>query len=198
LIQSDRSLCVLPLYHMNAQVVTLLATLWSGGSVVLPSHFTADSFWEWAAGYGCTWFALTPTLISQLLEAPDPTPGHPPRGLGGVRFARSSSAPLAVAQQQAFEQRFQLPLIEAMGMTEAGGAMFSNPLPPKPRKAGSIGIPWGFEAKLVDPQGVEVGDGDLGEIAVRGPSIMMGYFRTLQRPSRCSTLGVFCVPETGP
>lgn len=171
LTPGDRSLCVLPLYHMNAQVVTLLATLWSGGSVVIPSHFTTDSFWKWAGDYGCTWFALTPTLISQLIEAP----GAAPRGPGKVRFARSSSGPLAVARQRMFEERFQLPLIEAMGMTEAGGAIFSNPLPPKVRKAGSIGIPYGFEAKLVNPWGVEVETGELGEIAVRGPSVMMGY-----------------------
>lgn len=174
---SDRSLCVLPLYHMNAQVVTLLSTLWSGGSVVLPKQFSAAPFWEWVVTHGCTWFALTPTLVHQLLETAGTIPGDRISGRGIVRFARSSSGPLAVAQQQAFERRFQLPLVEAMGMTEAGGAIFSNPLPPKPRKVGSIGIPWGFEAKLLDPMGLELGVGELGEIAVRGPSIMMGYYK---------------------
>jgi acyl-CoA synthetase (AMP-forming)/AMP-acid ligase II/acyl carrier protein len=177
LSEKDRSLCAMPLYHMNAQIVTLLSTLWSGGIVVLPSNFTVNSFWAWGSGYACTWFALTPTLISQLLEASKPV--RAPSGLEDVRFARSSSAPLALPQYLAFEKHFRLPLIEAMGMTEAGGAIFTNPLPPRVRKTGSIGLPWGFEVKVMDHHGAEVPDGEIGEITVRGPSVMMGYFDDL-------------------
>ena len=64
----DRSLCVLPLYHMNALTITLLPTLLSGGRVVLPRRFNANSFWPWVTEYRCTWFALVPTLISHLLQ----------------------------------------------------------------------------------------------------------------------------------
>src|SRR5262245_4315733 len=88
----DRSLCVLPLWHMNAQVVTLLATLASGGSVILPRRFVARDFWRWVVDRECTWFALVPTLVAELVAADDPPDL---RHLGRVRFARSSSAPLS-------------------------------------------------------------------------------------------------------
>lgn len=175
LTEQDRSLCVLPLYHMNAQVITLIATLLSGGSVVAPRQFKAGRFWSWVGDYRCTWFALVPSLISQLVQTPNTH--HLREQCIRVRFARSSSAPLPPSLLQAFETRFDLPLIEAMGMTEAGGAVFSNPLPPAHRKAGSPGRPWGFDCRIVDPEGSDIPNGSTGEILVRGPSVMKGYFK---------------------
>ncbi len=72
LSSADRTLCVLPLYHLNAESVSLLATLLTGGSVVMPHQFLVRHFWEWIAEYRCTWSALVPTIISQLLEWGDP------------------------------------------------------------------------------------------------------------------------------
>ncbi len=66
-------------------------------------------------------------------------------------------------------------MIEAMGMTEAGGAIFSNPLPPKIRKIGSPGIPYGFEVKIIDDSGVPVERNTVGEILLRGDSVMKRY-----------------------
>lgn len=173
----DRSLCVLPLYHMNAQIVTLMSTLLSGGSVIMPRRFDAHSFWKLAAQYRCSWFALVPTIISQLLHWTDPVDGCEGAGLEQVRFARSSSAPLAPSQHEAFERKFKLLLIEAMGSTEAGGAILSNPLPPGERKVGSPGIPYGFDVKVVDAVGQELPRGQAGEIILRGPSAMRGYYK---------------------
>lgn len=175
LTEQDRSLCVLPLYHMNAQVITLIATLLSGGSIVVPHQFKVARFWNWVGDYRCTWFALVPSLISQLIQSHPNT--APPTPCAWVRFARSSSAPLPPSLMQAFEETFRLPLIEAMGMTEAGGAIFSNPLPPGTRKAGSPGQPWGFECRIVDTGGSDLPMGGTGEILVRGPSVMKGYFK---------------------
>ena len=175
LTEQDRSLCVLPLYHMNAQVITLIATLLSGGSIVVPHQFKAARFWNWVGDYRCTWFALVPSLISQLIQSHNPPP--PPAQCAFVRFARSSSAPLPPSLMLAFERKFGLPLIEAMGMTEAGGAIFSNPLPPASRKPGSPGHPWGFECRIVDTGGSDIPSGATGEILVRGPSVMKGYFK---------------------
>ena len=64
-----------------------------------------------------------------------------------------------------------------MGSTEAGGAIFSNPLPPAERKAGSPGIPWGFECRLLDENGSELPALHTGEIQIRGSSVMKGYYR---------------------
>lgn len=167
----DRSLCVLPLYHLNALVATLLPALLSGGSVVLPRRFNPTAFWWDAARYGCTWSGLVPTLVSRLLLF------YGTGAVGGLRFARCSSAPLETTQQRAFEERFALPLIEAMGMTEAGATIFSQPLPPAERKPGSVGLPLGFQVRVVDGDGRELPAGCPGEILIRGASVMLGYHK---------------------
>ncbi len=171
----DRSLCVLPLYHMNALTITLLPTLLSGGCVVLPRRFNANSFWNWVSAYRCTWFALVPTLISHLLHRTDPV--RTGADLTHVRFARSSSAPLAPDQHRAFEEKFGLPLIEAMGMTEAGGVILSNPLPPAIRKVASAGVPYGFAVRVVNSEGCDVPSGTSGQIVIRGASVSEGYYK---------------------
>ncbi len=94
-----------------------------------------------------------------------------------VRFMRSSSAPLAPSLHRAFEEKFKLLLIEAMGSTECCGNIFSNPLPPGKDKIGTPGLPFGFEAKVVGPEGTEVARGEPGEIVLRGPSVMNGYYK---------------------
>ena len=85
LTAADRSLLVLPLYHINAECVTLMPTLSSGGSVVVPDGFLVNQFWHWLDDYHCTWSAVVPTIISQLLNWEDPrthermrhVPAHP-------------------------------------------------------------------------------------------------------------------------
>ena len=72
LTAADRSLLVLPLYHINAECVTLIPTLLSGGSVVVPRRFSISHFWDWLDDYQCTWSAIVPTIVSQLLDWKDP------------------------------------------------------------------------------------------------------------------------------
>ena len=177
LSSADRSLCVLPLYHVNAQNVTLLPTLLTGGSVVMPHRFLVRSFWEWIAEHRCTWSAIVPTIISQLLEWGDPRAEGKGEALERIRFMRSSSAPLAPSLHQAFEEKFGILLLEAMGSTECGGNIFSNPLPPGKDKIGTPGRPYGFEIRIVSPEGTEVSPGETGEIQLHGPSIMSGYYK---------------------
>ena len=184
---ADRSLCVLPLYHLNAVTVTLLPSLVAGASVVLPPGFQIQHFWDWMINRRCTWSALVPTLVSQLLEWEDPRISRGPQTLEGIRFLRSSSAPLSPAIQRTFEDRFALPLIEAMGSTEAGGAITSNPLPPGTRKAGSPGRAYGFETRIVDSLGHDVPAGESGELLLRGPSVMRRYHRDPQETGRVFT-----------
>jgi amino acid adenylation domain-containing protein len=177
LTQWDRSLCVLPLYHINAVNVTLISTLLTGGSVVMPRRFLVRSFWQWLTEHRCTWSALVPTIISQLLDWIDPRAEGMDEALARIRFLRSSSAPLAPTLHRAFEEKFKLLLIEAMGSTECCGNIFSNPLPPGKDKIGTPGLPFGFEAKVVGPDGRDAPRGEPGEIVLRGPSVMNGYYK---------------------
>ena len=129
LVSTDRSLLVLPLYHINAECVTLIPTLLSGGSVVVPHYFVVSQFWDWMDKYRCTWSALVPTIVSQLLDWKEPRADSREAVFKRIRFLRSSSAPLSPSLHREFLDKFGLPLIQAMGSTEAGN-IFSNPVPP--------------------------------------------------------------------
>ena len=176
LTAADRSLLVLPIYHINAECVTLLPTLTSGGSVVLPHGFVVGEFWNWLDDYHCTWSAVVPTIISQLLDWKDPKAESRAAAFQRIRFLRTSSAPLSPSLHREFLDKFKLLLIQAMGSSEAGN-VFSNPLPPASNKIGSPGLPWGFETKIVDRDGAELPIGEPGEVLLRGDGMMQGYYK---------------------
>jgi long-chain acyl-CoA synthetase len=168
-------MAVLPLYHINAQVVTATSPLIHGGSLVLPHRFSASSFWQTAIGQGCTWVNLVPTMIAYLLNGPDlATLGL---DASAIRFCRSASAPLPPAQHLAFENKFGVGIIETMGLTETAAPCFSNPLAPEWRKVGSPGRAWGNEARIVGSDGTVLPAGEVGEIMVRGDNVMSCYYK---------------------
>jgi amino acid adenylation domain-containing protein len=173
---TDRSLLVLPLYHINAECVTLIPTLLSGGSVVIAHRFAVNRFWDWIDDFDVTWSALVPTIISELVDWDDPGKEHRQAAFQRIRFFRSSSAPLSSSLQQQFIDKFDLPLIQAMGSTE-GGNVFSNPVPPGKNKFGSPGLPWGFETRIIDREGNDVPTGEPGEVLLRGPALMKCYYK---------------------
>jgi len=182
---SDRVMASLRLYHINAQIVTVTAPLIHGGSLVLPHRFSVSHFWEQVAQYRCTWVNVVPTIISYLLNGPDPLA----RGLdiSNVRFCRSASAPLAPSQHRAFEDKFKIGVIETMGLTETAAPCFSNPLDPAKRKIGSPGQAFGNQAKIVGPQGNTLLPLEVGEIMVRGPNVMKAYYKDPAETARAST-----------
>ncbi len=169
--QHDRVLAVLPLYHINAFMVTMLAPLVSGGSLAMPAKFSAARFW--AQAEGCTWINVVPTMISYLLEGETP----PRAQTASIRFCRSASAALPPEQHRAFEQRFGIGIIETMGLTETAAPSFSNPLDASARKLGSVGRASGCEACVLDASLQPVADGVVGELAIRGPNVMVGYYK---------------------
>ncbi len=172
----DRALCVLPLYHINGLCVTVLGPLVSGGSVVMPRRFSVSTFWGTVESQGCTWFSVVPTQISYLLH--DAERGRDPSGgLTSLRFGRSASAPLSPDVQAAFEERFGVPIVETMGLTETAAQILSNPLPPGVRKTGSPGIAVGNEVIVVDGNQREAPRGQEGEVWVRGPNVMRLYLK---------------------
>ncbi|MBK1681401.1 AMP-binding protein [Rhodocyclus tenuis] len=180
---SDRVLAVLPLYHINAQIVTVLATLEHGGSLLMPRRFSASAFWSLAADYRCTWLNVVPTMIAYLLDGTEPRASG--LDLTRLRFCRSASAPLSPEHHRAFEARFGIGIIETMGLTETAAPVFSNPLAPARRKIGSPGQAFGNEARVVDPASGEVlPDGAAGEIQIRGANVMRGYFRAPEETAR--------------
>ncbi|MBX2882469.1 MAG: AMP-binding protein [Granulosicoccus sp.] len=172
----DRALCVLPLYHINGFCTTVMAPLYSGSSVVMPDRFSTRQFWEWMRVHRCTWFSVVPTHISYLLHQATEA-GHQTTGLEQVRFGRSASAPLAPDTQRSFEKVLGIPVVETMGLTETGGQILSNPMPPGIRKIGSPGIAIGDEVIIADDKEQEVPSGVEAEILVRGDNVMNRYLK---------------------
>ncbi|WP_322031341.1 AMP-binding protein [Paraburkholderia sp. J76] len=183
LAADDRVLASLPLYHINGLVVTLLAPLWHAGSVVLTPRFSAGTFWRDAAGYGCTWINVVPTIVAYLLN------GDEPRGLdlSALKFCRSASAALPGDHHRAFEARFGIGVIETMGMTETAAPVFSNPYDASRRRIGSVGLPSGGEARVIDRDGRECGPNEYGEIVLRGEQVMRGYYKRREDTAKAFT-----------
>ncbi|SFQ68347.1 Acyl-CoA synthetase (AMP-forming)/AMP-acid ligase II [Variovorax sp. OK605] len=170
---SDRVLAVLPLYHINAFAVTMLAPLAHGGSLAMPPKFSAGRFWEQATQTQCSWINVVPTMISYLLEGAKP----PLAQTLAIRFCRSASAALPPEHHRAFEQMFGIGIVETMGLTETAAPSFSNPMDPAARKLGSVGRASGCMAGVIDAGLAAVANGVTGELVIRGPNVMLGYYK---------------------
>ncbi len=174
LTAADRGFCVLPIYHINGLCVTVMGALVSGGSLAVVSRFSASQFWRQVGEAEVTWFSIVPTIVSHILHnAAEPDAATRAR----LRFGRSASSALAVETQNAFEARFEVPIVETMGLTETAAQILSNPLPPGVRKIGSPGKPYGCDVEIQDANGQPVAPGTEGEITVRGPNVMREYLK---------------------
>lgn len=170
LTAEDISYCFLPLFHINAQVVALLSTLITGGRLLVEEKFSASRFWSTVEQHQVTWISAVPTVIGILIKG-ESDPVVP----SSLRFVRSASAPLPALYAKRFEARFGVPIIESYGITEAGSQVCVNPLPPGKRKLGSVGRPAGVELKIVTDQDSVAPTGVVGEIAIRGKSVITHY-----------------------
>lgn len=174
LAPDDVALTVMPLFHVHGLMASTLATLLTGGTIVVPEKFNPLSFWRTVRDYRPTWYSAVPTMHRLLLaRAGD----HRPDGAEHLRFIRSASAALSVHTMQKLEHVFGVPVLEAYGMTEASHQIASNPLPPGARKADSVGLGAGVRISIMDTHGhhKHLGAGHAGEVVIRGPSVIDAY-----------------------
>jgi len=162
---------VLPLFHGHGLIGAALATLVSGGAVIVPPRFSASRFWKSFRSHRASWYSAVPTIHQILLERAD-ADGAPH---GGARFIRSCSEALARAVLSALERRFGAPVVEAYGLTEAAHQVASNPLPPRERKSGTVGPGVGAEVAIIDSTGRHLPPHGAGEVVIRGQGVMHGY-----------------------
>ncbi len=165
----DVSLCLMPLFHVHGLMASVLATLFTGGTAVIPVRFNPMSFWRTVLDEGITWYSAVPTIHQLMLMRRRPSDDH------ALRFVRSCSAALSPALMKELEDHFETPVLEAYGMTEASHQMTSNPLPPAPRRPGSVGPRTGVQISIRDENGEDVPFGGEGEVCVRGPSVIRAY-----------------------
>lgn len=194
----DATLIVMPLFHGHGLVAGLLATLASGGSAYLPSAggFSAHLFWADVVRLGVTWYTAVPTIHRILLNrASHEFPSGSPMVL---RFIRSCSAPLDEELAAAMVTTFRAPLISAYGMTEASHQVSSNPLNVAgPHTTSSVGLPTGVEIRIVAEDGKDVPTGGIGEIWVRGETVMTGYLNNPRANSASFVEGWFRSGDLG-
>jgi acyl-CoA synthetase (AMP-forming)/AMP-acid ligase II len=169
----DRCLNVMPLFHIHGLIGAVLSSLAAGGSIVCTPGFQADRFFDWVEAFQPTWYTAVPTMHQAVLEQAASYPES--RYRSSLRLIRSCSASLPPRVMAEMEGVFGVPVIESYGMTEAAHQMTSNPLPPRPRKPGSVGIAAGPEVAIVDEAGTLLAPGMTGEIVIRGANVMPGY-----------------------
>jgi acyl-CoA synthetase (AMP-forming)/AMP-acid ligase II len=170
LTPGDRCVSVMPLFHIHGIVGGLLSSFAAGASVACTGGFSSSTFLQTLSATEATWYTAVPTMHQAIVARSSIEP--PPRPL---RFVRSSSAPLAPATARALEELFACPVLEAYGMTEAAHQIRSNPLPPRQRRFGSVGLAAGVDVDIVGDHGTPLPPGDVGEIVIRGRNVMGGY-----------------------
>ncbi|HEY3943091.1 MAG TPA: AMP-binding protein [Acidimicrobiales bacterium] len=167
---ADRGFNPLPLFHVNAEVVGLLAALVAGAGVVLDDRFHRTGFWSLMERRRITWINAVPAIIARLAPL-----GPDERVPAGIRFVRSASAPLAPGTLARFEAATGLRVVETYGMTEAASQITANPLDGV-RKPGSVGLPVGIDLRVVPdhravPDEVRVRHPGAGMVEIRGASV---------------------------
>jgi amino acid adenylation domain-containing protein len=173
LTHHDRLLNVLPFHHAHGLISGLFSVLVSRSGIVCAPGFVAARFLAWLEEFEPTWITGVPTIhLAILKEAQNTEAGT---GNTSLRLIRSASSSLPGNVFQALEKQFGVPVIEAYGMTEAASQIASNPMPPLPRKIGSVGLAAGPEVAIFDTDGNALGAGQTGEIVMRGPNVTAGY-----------------------
>lgn len=177
-------LTVLPLFHIYGMTTSMNAPILFAGTMVLLPRFDPVAVLQAIHKYRVTVFCGAPTMYAMLLAHSDLTKYD----LTSVRFCISGAAPLPPDVQKKFMEVTGGVLVEGYGLTESSPVTHANPLDRtmKTVKIGSIGVPWpDTDAKIVD---IETGEkelppGEVGELIVRGPQVMKGYWKMPEETS---------------
>lgn len=173
--------CGLPMFHVNAVLVTGLLPFSRGAHVMLgtPQGWRGEGviarFWEMVERHRINFFSGVPTVYAALMQ--QPIAG---RDLGSLEYGLCGAAPMPMALMRSFEQRTGLKILEGYGLTEATCVSTVNP-PQGERRLGSIGLRvplQAMKAVLLDEAEMHVRDcavGEVGVLVVRGPNVFAGY-----------------------
>jgi acyl-CoA synthetase (AMP-forming)/AMP-acid ligase II len=195
LSRADRCLNIMPLFHIHGLVAAVLASLQAGASVHCTPGFNALHFFRWLEEVQPTWYTGVPTMHQAILARA--ARNEKAIAAARLRLIRSSSASLPPQVMAELEKTFGAPVIEAYGMTEAAHQMASNPLPPRQRKPGSVGLPAGPDVAVMDERGLLLPAGTTGELVIRGANVTRGYKNNDAANAAAFTNGWFRTGDQG-
>ena len=173
LTPDDVCLNIMPLFHIHGLIAATLSSLAAGASVSCTPGFNALKFFHWLDEVRPTWYTAVPTMHQAILARAERHREMIARSR--LRLIRSSSQSLPAPVMVEMEKTYGVPVIESYGMTEASHQMASNPLPPRARKPGSVGLAAGPEVAILDEEWKALPRGEVGEVAIRGPNVTPGY-----------------------
>ena len=195
LTPNDTCLNVMPLFHIHGLIAAVTASLSAGAAVCCTPGFNAFKFGEWLGEVRPTWYTAVPTMHQAILMR---MRAHPETArAAGLRLIRSSSASLPPQVMAELEAVFGAPVLESYGMTEAAHQMAANPLPPRARKPGSVGVAAGPEVGVMGDDGALLAQGEIGEVVIRGPNVTPGYDNNPSANATAFTAGWFRTGDQG-
>ena len=178
---ADRCLLILPLFHVNGLMASVVAPLTAGGSTIVAPRFEPGQFWSWVERFRPTYFSAVPTIYL-LLNA---QPGTAQPDTSSVRFAVCGAAPMPREAISAFQDRYHIPVVEGYGLSEGTVASTINPLD-GPRKAGTVGVALpGQRVAIVDDHDAPLPPRQIGEVVIHGANVMRGYLGRPEETSAC-------------
>jgi acyl-CoA synthetase (AMP-forming)/AMP-acid ligase II len=195
LTPADRCMNIMPLFHIHGLIAAVLSSLSAGASVYCTPGFNALRVFSWFEDAAPTWYTAVPTMHQAILARAGRNTEQIARMK--LRLIRSSSSSLPPQVMAELEKTFGCPVIEAYGMTEAAHQMASNPLPPKARKPGSVGLAAGPEVAVMDEAGRLLSAGEIGEVVIRGPNVTAGYESNPKANAEAFTGGWFRTGDQG-
>ncbi|WP_214369385.1 class I adenylate-forming enzyme family protein [Pseudonocardia sp. H11422] len=177
---ADHSLLILPLFHVNGIVVSVLSPLLAGGRTTIAGRFHPAAFFPVVERVRPTYFSAVPAIYAMLATLPDDVVPD----LSSLRIAVCGAAPMPAELIERFERRFGVAIVEGYGLSEGTCASTINPVDGV-RKPGTVGLALpGQEVAIMDATGALVTDGSPGEVVVRGPNVMRGYLNRPEETAR--------------
>ena len=171
--KEDKALCTMPLFHVNAQIISIMTSIQAGASVVLEEMFKPKTFIQTLKNFKCTTFSGVPANYNDLNERKE-VDGE---DLSFLKACISGGDFMPIKVYNKFEQKFRLKIIETYGLSEGTCVSSFSPFNGV-RKVGSIGLPIeGQEMAIWGNDNKPLPDGETGEIMISGPNLMLGYYK---------------------
>ena len=190
LTSDDKLLLALPLYHIHGLGVALCSSFYTGYSFVFKKKFNAEESLKSIQDDKCTLFMGVPTMYVKMLDVQEKYDA------GSMRLFISGSAPLSAETFKEFKDKFGQEILERAGMSETN-MNFSNPYEGK-RKPGTVGLPLlNVEVKFVDKNFNEVPQGKEGDILLKGPNVLKGYWNAPDKTKESFHDGWFITGDIG-